>query len=200
MRFELIVLLVTGFLLYNTYHGGKYTKVIFSYKKYFQMAVIAFLAISFYLMIKKNPAQSKNMLLYANNMVKYMPIDKSSMDLISPIFDFTSSKKGFMEELNTGLNPNFDFNSPADYQEASFFEKQKRIGNTVATKRSVSGTKKKYIAYNQDWKCGHCGDKLKHTFEVDHKIRLEYGGTNDDSNLVALCRECHGIKTAKENM
>ena len=25
---------------------------------------------------------------YANNMVKYMPIDKSSMSIISPIFDF----------------------------------------------------------------------------------------------------------------
>jgi hypothetical protein len=26
----------------------------------------------------------------ANNMVKYMPIDKSSLDMISPILDFTS--------------------------------------------------------------------------------------------------------------
>ena len=67
-------------------------------------------------------------------------------------------------------------------------------------KRSVSETKKKYVASIQDWKCGHCNNKLTHTFEVDHKIRLEHGGGNDPSNLVALCRECHGQKTASENM
>jgi 5-methylcytosine-specific restriction endonuclease McrA len=31
-------------------------------------------------------------------------------------------------------------------------------------------------------------------------MRLEYGGTNDVDNLVALCRNCHGKKTASENM
>ena len=43
-------------------------------------------------------------------------------------------------------------------------------------------------------------NKLSHTFEVDHKIRLDLGGSNDVTNLVALCRECHGEKTAMENM
>jgi 5-methylcytosine-specific restriction endonuclease McrA len=52
----------------------------------------------------------------------------------------------------------------------------------------------------QDWKCGQCNKKLSHTFEIDHKIRLEHGGGNDAGNLVALCRECHGEKTALENM
>ena len=52
----------------------------------------------------------------------------------------------------------------------------------------------------QGWTCGECKKQLNHTFEVDHKIRLDKGGNNDVSNLVALCRECHGIKTARENM
>ena len=68
------------------------------------------------------------------------------------------------------------------------------------SKRSVSETKKKYVAANQDWKCGHCDSQLDHTFEIDHKIRLEYGGGNDVQNLIALCRNCHGKKTASENM
>ena len=59
---------------------------------------------------------------------------------------------------------------------------------------------RKYVASMQDWKCGQCNKKLSHTFEVDHKIRLEHGGGNDVTNLVALCRECHGEKTAMENM
>jgi 5-methylcytosine-specific restriction endonuclease McrA len=35
---------------------------------------------------------------------------------------------------------------------------------------------------------------------VDHIKSLEHGGTNDVANLVALCRDCHGRKTAMENM
>ena len=68
------------------------------------------------------------------------------------------------------------------------------------TKRSVSETKKKFIAYKQNWKCGKCDKVLNAWFEVDHKTRLEYGGDNQIDNLVALCRECHGEKTAMENM
>ena len=68
------------------------------------------------------------------------------------------------------------------------------------TKRSVSETKKKFVASRQGWKCEDCGDQLNAWFEVDHKIRLEHGGGNDVQNLVALCRECHGKKTAMENM
>ena len=68
------------------------------------------------------------------------------------------------------------------------------------TKRSVSETKKKFVAARQNWKCGDCGEQLSAWFEVDHKIRLEYGGSNHIDNLVALCRECHGKKTTIENL
>lgn len=67
-------------------------------------------------------------------------------------------------------------------------------------KRSVSETKKKFVASSQDWKCGGCNTKLTAWFEVDHKTRLDRGGSNEVSNLVALCRNCHGKKTALENM
>jgi 5-methylcytosine-specific restriction endonuclease McrA len=69
-----------------------------------------------------------------------------------------------------------------------------------ATKRSVSETKKKYVASQQNWRCGQCNSQLNHTYEIDQRVRLEYGGSNDVNNLVALCRNCHGEKTAKENM
>ena len=52
----------------------------------------------------------------------------------------------------------------------------------------------------QDWKCKKCSIKLPAWFEVDHVVRLEHGGGNDVQNLEALCRECHGKKTAMENM
>jgi 5-methylcytosine-specific restriction endonuclease McrA len=69
-----------------------------------------------------------------------------------------------------------------------------------ATKRSVSETKKKFVASRQGWKCGDCSEQLNAWFEVDHKTRLEYGGSNHVDNLLALCRECHGKKTTIENL
>ncbi|EIL2908431.1 HNH endonuclease [Vibrio sp. Vb2110] len=34
--------------------------------------------------------------------------------------------------------------------------------------------------------------------DVDHIIAKEHGGTDEDSNLEALCRPCHKAKTARE--
>ena len=194
MRLELIIFGVTAFLIYNAYHDGKYTKILLSYKKYYKMFFTGFIAICIYLMIKRNPLQSKNLLLYTNNLIKYMPIDKSSIDMISPIFDL-STKRNFMEGFNSSLNPNFNYNPQLIPQ-----QQRNMLSGVKPVKRSVSETKKKYVASMQDWKCGQCNKKLSHTFEVDHKIRLEHGGGNEVTNLVALCRECHGEKTAMENM
>lgn len=187
MKLELFILAITLFFIYDTYYDGKYRKLLISWKKYYQMIFFGLLGLGVYLLLKRNPRQGKNMLLYANNAVKYMPIDKSSLELFSPIIDFTSNLEGgFMEKFN-----NIDQGSS---------EKRIQSSGKHGTKRSVSETKKKYIASQQDWKCAHCESQLNAWFEVDHKIRLEHGGGNDVNNLVALCRECHGKKTALENM
>jgi len=182
MRIEIFIFLATAFFIYNTYHDGKYTKVLVSYKKYYQMAFYVVLGIGIYLTLKRNPSQGKNMLVCANNVVKYMPIDKSSLEMLSPIFDLTGS--GFMNE-----------------QPISISRGQNTLGGGAGgqkVNRSVSGMKKKYVASQQDWKCGDCNKQLDYTYEVDHKIRLEHGGGNDVQNLIALCRECHGKKTVLE--
>lgn len=190
MRLEIFVLGLTAFFVYNAYTDGKYTKMFMSFKKYYKMIFYIVLGIGLYLLLKRNPEQAKNMLLYANNCIKYMPIDKSSMDMLSPIIDFTSlnTKGSFMESVNDIENPR------------RFYEESKMLTTTKNVKRSVSETKKKYVAANQDWLCGNCNSQLDHTYEIDHKIRLEYGGGNEVQNLIALCRNCHGKKTAYENM
>jgi len=190
MRLELWILLITGFIIYNAYHDWKYTKMIMKYKKYFQIAGIAFIGFVFYLLIKRDPRQFKNVLLHANNVVKYMPIDKSTIEMFQPVFDLTPSS--FLEETPPAVTvPSFSINP---------YEQRILKSGGKGTKRSVSETKKKYVASMQDWKCKHCKKTLTAWFEVDHVKRLEHGGTNDVSNLVALCRECHGEKTAFENM
>ena len=66
--------------------------------------------------------------------------------------------------------------------------------------RNVSGLMKKRIAANQQWKCGMCKTTLDETYEVDHSLALYKGGTNDPSNLVALCPNCHRKKTVDERL
>jgi hypothetical protein len=197
MKLEIIIFGLTGLFIYNTFYDNKISKYLISCKKYYQMAAILLCAYSVYVMIRKNPKDANNMVLYANNLVKHMPIDKSSMDMLTPIFDFTSGGTSFMQTMNQNIYGD-------DYQPSIYPQQTRqqypRPSSFGSKKRSVSETKKKYVAYMQDWKCGSCEAKLTHTFEIDHKIRLEHGGGNDISNLIALCRECHGQKTASENM
>ena len=193
MRLEIFVLGITAFLVYNAYKDGKYTKMLLSFKKYYKMIFFTLLGIGIYYLLKRNPSKGKDLLLYANNYIRYLPIDKNSMDMFSPIIDFTSkSESSFMESFN-GIPPP----TPGFFNSG---EQRITTSGRGGTKRSVSETKKKYVAANQDWKCGHCNNQLDHTFEIDHKVRLEYGGGNDVQNLIALCRNCHGKKTASENM
>lgn len=197
MKLELVILGLTAFFIYNAYYDGKYLKLIMSYKKYYTMAFFGIMGISLYLLIKRNPSQCKSMLLHANNVVKYMPIDRSSMDVLNPILDFTtgaSTSGGFMENYDNMLDETIM--DPSNTPSA----RRMMTSGKTGTKRSVSETKKKFVASQQGWKCGECQKQLNAWFEVDHKMRLEYGGTNEVSNLVALCRECHGKKTAMENM
>jgi 5-methylcytosine-specific restriction endonuclease McrA len=170
------------------------------------MGFYCILGLGIYLLFKRNPEQGKNMLQTAHNAVKYMPIDKSSLEMFTPLFDFTSNSNGYSNGNENGNSSSFMESlygvDTGQHNSMHSMQSQQRMmqSGKGASKRSVSETKKKYVAANQEWKCGHCQSQLDHTFEIDHKIRLEYGGGNDVQNLIALCRNCHGKKTASENM
>ena len=181
MRIELYFLLITSFVIYNIHTDGKYLKLLLSMKKYYQMAGAAAGSYMIYWLIKKDPTKMSQIVKSTNEYLKYMPIDKNTTDVISPFLNFTSKQFGNNTQEETSKNVIMN-------------------SGKKGTKRSVSETKKKYIASNQNWKCGECKKQLTAWFEVDHKVRLEYGGSNHVDNLVALCRECHGEKTAMENM
>ena len=189
MKLELIVIVITGFFVLNVYNDGKYLTMLKQWKKYYQMAFYGFIGLSLLLFIKKYPAHSKDLCIQANNFVKFTPIDKESKDLLSPILKFASHS----------YNNN---NYSNEYQDNSQVKRMLNSGSNANSnvKRSVGETKKKYIAAQQNWKCGKCGCMLPAWFEVDHKLRLEYGGSNHISNLEALCRNCHGEKTALEKL
>lgn len=195
MRTELWILFITGFLIYNTYHDNKYTKFLMMGKKYYQIIFYAALGLGVYLMLKRDPGQCKNMLVHANNFVKYTPINKTALDMFSPIVDMTTTYQ------DNDPNANSTGSFMKSFLNANHMGEQRILNSgKKGTKRSVSETKKKYVASQQQWKCGNCQNQLTAWFEVDHVQRLEHGGSNEVSNLVALCRECHGEKTAMENM
>jgi hypothetical protein len=201
MRFEIILFLIAGFIMANIYTDGKYLKIALSWKKYYQMAGVAIGALMIYWVIRRRPAQAREMLSASNDYLKYLPVDKNASSIISPILDFTT-KQNILADQYWGSYSQQEggYNYPVVPIRQQQSEKRILTSGKQPTKRSVSETKKKYVASSQNWKCGGCGKQLTAWFEVDHKVRLEYGGSNEVSNLVALCRECHGEKTTMENL
>jgi hypothetical protein len=106
------------------------------------------------------------------------------------------------------------YKSPADFYTALEFVKghltrseggaYKHLDRILEGKpklaRQVSPLLKKKVAAAQAWRCGHCKEILDASYEVDHIIALFKGGTNDEKNLIALCRNCHGKKTVIERL
>ena len=177
MNIKLYIVIIAAILIYNIYYDNDITKYFKYYKKYSKILLIVIFTFGSLTIINKSPKMSYENVKTFKSFVNAMPIDKNSKMFMSP----------FLESNNINL------------KEYSNIEKIKTSGKK-ATKRSVSETKKKYVASKQNWKCFNCEKTLTHTFEIDHVIRLENGGTNEVSNLVAYCRECHGEKTAMENM
>jgi len=210
VKAEYIVFIVAAFLIVNTYYDGHLMKMFQSNQKWMKMAMFAFAGLSLFLFLRRNPENSRQLMVHANDIIKYMPISKGTADMITPFFDMTggpspndggasggasgsaigramSSAMGVRTAPNIA-QPSFGGGTPAE----------RRILNSgkTSSKRSVSETKKKYVAAQQGWKCGDCQRQLPAWFEVDHVIALEHGGSNHVDNLVALCRDCHGKKTA----
>ena len=76
--------------------------------------------------------------------------------------------------------------------------------------RKVTQAKKKQVAGKQRFCCsanveGYICPLDKKPFdesgyEIDHIVELCIGGSNEDSNLQALCIMCHRVKTSRSQM
>ena len=179
MNFKILIFGITAFLMVDTYYDGKYSKMFSVHKKYLKILMYGSIGLSLYIFIKKHPHESKSMLTHASDLIKHLPIDRNTADLITPLF--TLSKP------------------PLQPTVAPQMKRMLRSGG-MSTKRSVSETKKKYVASQQSWKCAQCKQQLTASFEVHHKLDLQFGGTNHVNNLEALCRNCHGEKTMANHL
>ena len=181
MNIKLLVILICVILIYNIYYETsllKYLTDFNKYKKYYKIFMICILGFGAISIINKSPNASYQNMKSLHEFIQVMPIDKQSKEFFTPFFQHNTE----------------NINSPT--------RSMNMIQNSgkKSSKRSVSETKKKYVASQQNWKCAHCQNQLTAWFEVDHVKRLEYGGSNEVDNLEALCRECHGKKTSMENM
>lgn len=184
MKRELIIIAITVFAVANTYSDGKYIDIMRGWKKYYTMIGYAFAGLSAILYLRKVGTSNRDILSDATDLIKHIPIDSDARDMLSPVMGFAKETMGW--NGNAGRTQDV----PMGHE-----RRMMNSGNNGA-KRSVGETKKKYVAANQGWKCAKCSNQLSAWFEVDHKLSLEHGGTNEVSNLEALCRECHGEKTA----
>lgn len=214
VKAEYIVFLVAAFLIVNTYYDGHLMKMFQSNQKWMKMAMFAFAGLSLFLFLRRNPENSRQLMYHANDIIKYMPISKGTADMITPFFDMTggpspndggASGGASGSAIGRAMSSAMGVRTTPNIAQPSFgggtpggTPAERRILNSGknSSKRSVSETKKKYVAAQQGWKCGDCQRQLPAWFEVDHVIALEHGGSNHVDNLVALCRDCHGKKTA----
>jgi hypothetical protein len=224
IKVEYIIFIITAVLIANTYYDGNLFKMFQSNQKLIKIATYGFVGLSLFIFLRRNPENSRQLLFHANDIIKYMPISKGTADIITPFFDFTNNKSFLNNDVNMlpahqnmmssymatggsdgsgstagGISSNRIIpNNNQSGAGAGSSAAERRLLNSGkgSNKRSVSETKKKYVAAQQGWKCGDCQRQLPAWFEVDHVIALEHGGSNHVDNLVALCRDCHGKKTA----
>jgi hypothetical protein len=210
IKTEYIVFIITALLIANTYYDGQMFKMFQSNQKWIKMATFGFIGLSLFMFLRRNPENSRQLFYHANDIIKYMPISKGTADMITPFFDMTGRFAGGGPPQNDGGGGSGGGGSgggsaigvrtaqpiTATSQGGGAAERRLLNSGKGSSKRSVSETKKKYVAAQQGWKCGDCQRQLPAWFEVDHVIALEHGGSNHVDNLVALCRDCHGKKTA----
>jgi len=194
MRIELVILFVAATIVFHIYTEGKYTKWLLQQKKYWQIGGIVVGALILCWLLRKDPMRAKSMIETTHEYLKYMPIDGGTSRLLSPILDMTA-KHAFLQESV----PRPVLALDAGALQGNSMDGGGGGGGRVV-KRSVSETKKKFVAARQRWTCKDCGVMLSATYEIDHIVRLDRGGTNHVDNLAALCPNCHRQKTMLENL
>ena len=193
MRVEIFIFLIAALVIANIYYEGLLIRKMIQWKKYFQMLGVAFAFFVLYYLIKKNPLAAQQIITNSNEYVKYLPVDRQTANMLSPILNF-SQKSNWGAGSGTYIG-----GGPHPIIEVPTMRKSGGGAGSIH-KRSVSETKKKFVSAQQGWKCHYCKQQLSAFYEVDHVVPLYKGGTNDITNLVSLCRECHSRKTAMDRM
>ena len=61
-------------------------------------------------------------------------------------------------------------------------------------RRRISEKRRKAVFARDDCKCVYCGSENWNVLEIDHKLPLALGGTDEISNLQVACQDCNSRK------
>jgi 5-methylcytosine-specific restriction endonuclease McrA len=74
-----------------------------------------------------------------------------------------------------------------------------KAGTTEMERGRAWMAKRQRVALAHGYQCVTCRRAwVAHKDQIDHRIPREQGGSNDESNLQPLCKDCHDTKTAAE--
>lgn len=140
--------------------------------------------------------------------------------------NLTSLLDSLDEHKGVGVATNAGASKPVNEGEFTFDEKQntpkKRVQEATGAQKLISWTEdeppsavdtanpqckrkrtstvdREYCAGQQNNLCAYCGTLLPPCFQIDHIVALSLGGSNQRSNLQAVCANCHAIKTHIES-
>ena len=104
MRFELVIILIAGFIMANIYTDGRYVRLMMTWKKYYQMVGVAFGALMLYILLKnKYPGK-----IFTNSIIEYIEsiiqkVFKTDINIVSWILLFLINL-GFCKLLTVNYN------------------------------------------------------------------------------------------------
>lgn len=67
---------------------------------------------------------------------------------------------------------------------------------TIQPRKTFAAKRRLQVLCAQNGRCTLCDQKIIGPFDVDHRVPLALGGTNETDNLEALHPECHDAKTS----
>lgn len=73
------------------------------------------------------------------------------------------------------------------------------VSETIRLSGATRATMKRKVYVRDGGCCRMCSRVVDLCeSELDHKVALQFGGSNEPDNLWTLCVECHSVKTAAE--
>ena len=184
MMYKILIISLIIFFINEYFFKDKLLNFLGMAHKYFKTFLIILAIVAIYFSLKKEDS-----LIGKINTLSKINL-KNPMKHILEIF-MNNTDNTFKKDNTFKMDTNETIIN-------DILSKNNNFINKTTSKRSVSETKKKVVAHNQDWKCNKCNMKLPPSFEVHHVKPLHNGGSNGIDNLVALCRNCHGTETVNE--
>lgn len=148
---------------------------------------------------------------HTQSRLQRQPVSQQSFDLglpgLKPIISVNRPQANYtyycpacQSKLPIGENPRWEALYNASKPATPVQPAKAASTSSSKYQRQPIGAKLRYDILARDkHRCVKCGASGKETqLEVDHKIPVSHGGTNDPSNLQTLCKRCNLGKGARK--